>query len=530
LNALASDRGRREVLVCGALAIALSFLWIWPQAANLRQVPDRGDPVFSAWRLARVAHQLRTDPAHLYEGNIFYPRGWTLAYSDATLLQGVLAAPLLWAGMAPLVAANLMLVLAFPLGALAFFYSAWRLTGSPLAALVAGALGAWYPFRAQHVSHLELQWFMFAPLAIVAALETVADPNWRRGCTVGVLVVLQSFASMYYGLMLATALVPIVAIAAWQHRRVLAPRRLAAAAAAMICVVTPFAILLSIPYARARADHGERPQGEVELGSARGSDYVKTSRRSTTYRWNPRAGNMPERELFPGVTTWVLAGAGLTPAAAPLIGGGLATFDWSLGQHGLTYRWLTAAIGPYRSIRVPARFAALLGTILVLLSAFGAQRIIGSRTRPAQLALTALLLAAIAWDSRLTLDLVDYDPAPPAFYATLGPKDVVAALPGGREIDYMYFSTRGWNRMLRGYSGFIPIDDAMEAAVAAFPGSSSVELLRSYGATHLTYICAFERSAPRCAHTLDVLGARSDLELVADDVWHGAAARLYRFK
>src|SRR5262245_2422457 len=199
-----SSRRRREIIVCGALAIALSFLWIWPQVINLRQVPDRGDPIFSAWRLARVAHQLSNDPLHLYDGNIFHPRRWTLAYSDATLLQGVLAAPFIAAGIEPLLVANALLVVSFPLCALAFFYSGWRLTGAAHVGLVAGVLGAWHPFHAEHFSHLELQWFMFAPLAIVGVLETAVHPTWWRGCLVGLLVALQSLASMYLGLMLAT--------------------------------------------------------------------------------------------------------------------------------------------------------------------------------------------------------------------------------------------------------------------------------------------------------------------------------------
>jgi hypothetical protein len=294
--------------------------------------------------------------------------------------------------------------------------------------------------------------------------------------------------------------------------------------------VTPVAILLSIPYARARAEHGERPRGEVDLGSARPADYVRTSRRLTTYRWNSRAGNVAERELFPGATTLVLAGAGVTPAAAPLIGAGVATFDWSLGEHGLTYRWLAAAIGPYRSIRVPARFAALLGTILILLSALGVNRILARRSRPVQLVLTAVLLAAVAWDSRMSLDLVDYYSSPPAFFARIGPDSIVAALPGGREIDYMYFSTSAWNRMLRGYSGFIPIDEAMEAAIATFSEPSSLELLRSRGATHLTYVCAFERSVERCSHNMAALAERPGLELMAEETWQGGLARLYRIQ
>jgi hypothetical protein len=135
----------------------------------------------------------------------------------------------------------------------------------------------------------------------------------------------------------------------------------------------------------------------------------------------------------------------------------------------------------------------------------------------------------IGWESRLTLVLADY-PRPPTIFARLGPEAVVAALPGGREIDYMYFSTTGWNRMLRGYSGFIPTDAAMEGAVATFPDPPALDLLRSRGATHVTYICAFERSATRCANNLAALSGRPGLELIAEEVWLGAPARLYRFQ
>ena len=45
----------------------------------------------------------------------------------------------------------------------------WRLTRDTLAATIAGLMGAWYPFHAEHYSHLELQWFMFCPLAMMLA-------------------------------------------------------------------------------------------------------------------------------------------------------------------------------------------------------------------------------------------------------------------------------------------------------------------------------------------------------------------------
>ena len=92
----------REVVCYAFLSVLASTVWLWPHLLHFRQVPDRGDPIFSAWRLARFAHQLTTDPAHLLDGNIFYPLPLTLTYSDATILQGILATPLLWLNVEPL--------------------------------------------------------------------------------------------------------------------------------------------------------------------------------------------------------------------------------------------------------------------------------------------------------------------------------------------------------------------------------------------------------------------------------------------
>jgi hypothetical protein len=209
---------RRDVAVYAAITVLLSTLWILPHAAHLRQVPDRGDPIFSAWRLARFAHQLRHDPGRLFDGNIFHPRPWTLAYSDATLLEGAVGAPLIWAGVDPLLAANGLFLLAFPLCGLAFFHAGRRLTGDPRAGLMTGVLGAWYPFHAEHYSHLELQWFMFLPLAFVAAVDLLAAPSWRRGLQLGALIALQCLASLYLGLMLVMTLVPLGAVILLRHK------------------------------------------------------------------------------------------------------------------------------------------------------------------------------------------------------------------------------------------------------------------------------------------------------------------------
>jgi hypothetical protein len=523
--------GRREVLVCAALTIVLSTIWIWPHAAHLRQVPDRGDPLFSAWRLARFAHQLLHDPARLFDGNIFYPRPGTLAYSDATLLQGTAGAPFIWAGVDPLLVANALTLIAFPLCGLAFFYAGWRLTGNPRAGLVTGLLGAWHPFHAEHYSHLELQWFMFVPIAFVAGIDTIADPTWRRGLLVGVLLALQCVASLYLGLMLVTVLVPLAGVALFRYRTA-SLSRLGTALGGAGLVLLPVAALLVGPYQQARAAHGERSVEEVVVGSATPSDYLKTSRVLPTYSWHSRQFNRPERVLYPGTTTLSLAGIGLLVLprpALPLLAAGVAAFDWSLGLNGLTYRSLLA-LSPYKSIRVPARFAVFVGTALILLAGYGTHRIAGRGSRKRQLVMTVCVVAAVVFDLRMKSDLIDYYPQIPTIYERVPPDAVLAELPTGREVDYMYFSTRHGANLLSGYSGFIPRDGGLTAALTSFPAPQSIERLRARGATHLTYNCAFERSVERCRQNLVELAGNPDLEMMATETWQGASAQLYRFK
>ena len=130
----APDPVTRRVAWYALAACAGSMVWVIPHLRNLRGVPDLGDPIFSAWRIAALAHQLATDPLHLWNGNIFYPVPLTLTFSDSLFLQSILGAPFLLAGADPLVVMNALMVISFPARGLAFFFVTWRLTADPQAA------------------------------------------------------------------------------------------------------------------------------------------------------------------------------------------------------------------------------------------------------------------------------------------------------------------------------------------------------------------------------------------------------------
>src|SRR5689334_8736278 len=109
-----------------ALAILLTTAFTWPIAPRLGSVGrfDTGDGHWSIWCVAWVAHALATDPARLYDANIFVPHQDTLAYSENNVVAGVLGLPAYLATGNPYATHNLSMLLGIGLA----FVSAYLLT------------------------------------------------------------------------------------------------------------------------------------------------------------------------------------------------------------------------------------------------------------------------------------------------------------------------------------------------------------------------------------------------------------------
>ena len=109
------------MVALGVFAL-LAVVHTWPLArdpAHLSRT-DTGDALLNMWAIAWVAHQLPRDPVHLFDANIFYPERLTLGYSEAMLVQGTLAMPILAAGGSPVLAFNLLFMAGLALTAWAF--------------------------------------------------------------------------------------------------------------------------------------------------------------------------------------------------------------------------------------------------------------------------------------------------------------------------------------------------------------------------------------------------------------------------
>ena len=62
------------------LFVALTAAMTWPQALHLAtHASMHKDVYFNMWRLEWFAHALTTQPARLFDANVFYPEKGTLA-------------------------------------------------------------------------------------------------------------------------------------------------------------------------------------------------------------------------------------------------------------------------------------------------------------------------------------------------------------------------------------------------------------------------------------------------------------------
>ena len=118
---------RRLVEIAGVLFVfgTLTVALTWPQAAHLRtHVPSFDDSLLSIWRIAWIAHAIGS-PASLADANIFHPEARTLAYTDAVLLQGLVATPFIRAGASPVLVYNLLILGSIALSGAAMYLLAF---------------------------------------------------------------------------------------------------------------------------------------------------------------------------------------------------------------------------------------------------------------------------------------------------------------------------------------------------------------------------------------------------------------------
>ena len=151
-------------LVYAALAAISGRLVLAHPASTI--VHDVGDPLLTAGFLYWNAWTLPLTHAW-WQFPIFAPAPDALTFSEHLLGLSVVATPVEWIVRDPLVAANLVTLLTYPLCGVAVYLVVRRLTGSAAAAFLAGLAYAFSPFRAAQQPHVQMLATFWAPLALL---------------------------------------------------------------------------------------------------------------------------------------------------------------------------------------------------------------------------------------------------------------------------------------------------------------------------------------------------------------------------
>lgn len=511
------------------LFVTLTIAMTWPQAARLStHVHDSDDPLLSIWRISWIAHILPESPTDLLNGNIFHPEKRTLAYTDAVLLEGLAAAPLIWAGVSPVTTYNVLLLLSIALSGWAMWRYAFYLTGNNGASILAGIVFAFVPYRFDHLHHMELQATIFLPLTLLYFERTFETGSRRDGTLMMASFVAQVFSCIYYSIFLATALVPIAAMRLWKMPSP-ARRRIISAtvpvAILSLIVVAPY----GYAYALNRATLGERLEKDIRLYSATIGNYLATPSANLIHGdWSAPFGQS-ERFLFPGVLAIALAGVGfhvIDRRRVTIVALGVIGFVISLGLNTPFYELLRALVTPYRGLRAPARASILVFMALGALGAYGWTRLTRGRSKSLTTVATVIMAAALLIEFRTTMDRWLTVPAAPSDvyrWLAMQPRSVVAEVPFARADElhvihdglYMFNSTWHWQPIVNGYSGFFP-KSFMELAreTEGFPNARSIAYLKTRAVDFIVVHGSLMTPEKFGAMTAALL-ARPDIEAMA---------------
>jgi hypothetical protein len=522
---------------------AATVVGTWPLATSPWLVPAHQDPLFSSWRLYQWARNLSGHgPGGLFDGNIFVPAGDVLLFSDAIPLQAVLGAPLLWLGVPLVPVYSIMVWLSFLTAGLAMYACARAVAGSRFGALVAAVIFVAAPSRLDHVMHLELLWTAFMPLAALGTVRLLrgeARGAWLTGASLAA----QFLACIYYGVFFVT-IWPLVAGVEWIRTR----RRLARAtvirAVGWLTAAGLLAGAYALPYQRARAVVGDRPDDEVERYSATLESYVSFPPSNRMWGWTAVPDDA-ERRLSPGVLASALALSALVAPAAPwtlpLTAGALVAVDGSTGANGWTYGLLRRWLPPYRGLRVPARFAAVVLLCVALLAAIGSAQLASAcshwRLAPLAAGVVLVLLGIEAASVHPVRALPRRAPPVYAWLATLPPTVIVHApmpvperLPGA-EADYQFFAQYHRHRLLNGNSGFYPPAYIQTLSRNRyFPDDRAIAALRAAGAEYLLVHAQHYPTPEAFARVAIALESRVDLSPATVSEDDGGVVRVYRLE
>jgi hypothetical protein len=202
-------RGQKEIAKALAIFSILAVAMTWPLARHLTDhlpsdIPsDFGDPLYAVWIMDWDIHALESGFKDFWNGNIFFPHQGTVLYMDYYFALALLAFPLAALFHNIIFSYNILFILSFVLCALGIYLLVYYLTRVRAAAVVAGIVIAFCPFRMAHIGHIELLYFAWIPFCFLFLHRFFDNPSYGNLAGVGIFFILQALSCAYYGVFLS---------------------------------------------------------------------------------------------------------------------------------------------------------------------------------------------------------------------------------------------------------------------------------------------------------------------------------------
>jgi len=489
----------------GALALTCALLTVvhtWPMvvAPHRHSRIDNADYLLNAWAISWVAHQGATDPLRLFDGNIFWPEPRTLAYSEAMIVQGAIAAPVRALGGSPVLAYSTVMLAGYFLTSLAFGLLAYRWTGSWAAAFVTASAAGFNSHLFTRMGQLQAMHVEFIALALFGLDRIFTRGRVRDAVTLGVGFALQGLTSIY--LLVFTAWAMLFAgltrfVTAGRGRRG-RPAMLTALAAGVALLLLSFYL---DAYYRLHLDQGfARTSADNTALAGSYTDYLSSV--SWAHFWWSRPFVEVSRSInFPGITVLVLSAAAVAsrrvrsdPRATMCMAVAVGCAAVSMAPRLPGYARVHDVVPLFWAVRAQAHIGQVVLLALAVLAGFGIAAI--ERRQGARRGWPAAAIAAVVLVNAEALRApIPYRPFEgiPKVYETLRPERgaIVIELPmyerraAFANAPYMLNSTSHWKPMVNGYSGFLPASYVrLWSEVQGFPGYDALEAMHRRGITH----------------------------------------------
>jgi hypothetical protein len=510
-------RLERSTALAAALCLLLAVVHTWPLATSPGTLSrnDNADAELNEWILAWVAHQLPRSPAHLFDGNIFYPERDTLAFSEPLIVPALMGAPLQWLGASPVFTFNIVLLLGFALTAWAGYTVAFEWTGDRAAGMLAGSMFAFNTHTMTRLAHVQGIHAWGLPLALLSADRLLVRARWRDAAWLALWMTAMAYTSGYL-IVFAAVMVGVILVARiadWWPR----PGRTIMLFAAATAMATIAVIPVYLPYRRVANLGLVRSIESVSEFSATLTGYLAAAGTIHFTTWSGPLWKNPVDGFFPGFVVIALSAFAIYRAMVPRAGNMTSATEishtltrrriamlvaiaatgmvLSLGTRTPVYGWLYHVFPPMQGLRAAARFGNLFLLGMAVLSAFGMaamrRRLHGRRLMAVGIGLVVL---ANLESLRAPLHYTRFDGIP-AIYSLLAeePNRVIlvevpfyppnGVFQNGR---YVLNSTAHWRRLMNGYSGYTPgAYREYAASFWYFPQPHAIQEMRKAGATHV---------------------------------------------